>query len=141
MVTQLARCCFDTDSLTNTGILFADDVQKLRKGDLLFILAHGRIYSELAVLLYEVRQHQIESLLVTGTLAAKLKNKMDLILPVPRGRAEMLSMHTAILALIEALLVGVASQRPAQTLASLEELKELRQRLTGMPTNLSDDHS
>jgi DNA-binding MurR/RpiR family transcriptional regulator len=138
MVTQLARCGLDTDSLTDTGILFADDVQKLRKGDLLFILAYGRIYSELAVLLYEVRQHQIESLLVTGTLAA---NKMDLILPVPRGRAEMLSMHTAILALIEALLVGVASQRPAQTLASLEELNELRQRLTGVPTNLSDDHS
>ena len=41
------------------------------------------------------------------------------MLPVARGRTNSLSMHTARLALIEALLVGIAARRPAETTAGL----------------------
>jgi DNA-binding MurR/RpiR family transcriptional regulator len=131
LITQLARFGFDTGSLTHTGLLFADDLRKLRNGDLVIMLAYGRVYLELEVLLAELHRRKIQSVLLTDTLASKLRSKANMILTVPRGRAEMLSMHTATLGLIEALLVGVASQRSAETLASLEELSELRQRLTG----------
>ena len=69
-------------------------------------------------------------------LAATLRHRVDLVLPVARGHAEMLSMHTATLGLIEALLVGVATKRPGETLASLKELNEARERLAGTPMNL-----
>jgi hypothetical protein len=45
-------------------------------------------------------------------------------------------MHTATLALFEALLVGVAAQRPAATIASLKLLNELRAQLAGKPMDL-----
>jgi hypothetical protein len=50
-------------------------------------------------------------------------------LSVKRGQADMLSMHTATLGFIEALLVGVATKRPDETLASLRALNEAREKL------------
>ncbi|AWC25215.1 putative HTH-type transcriptional regulator YbbH [Aminobacter sp. MSH1] len=136
LVIQLARFGLDAASLTNTGLLFADDLQKLRKGDLVIILAYGRVYAELAVLLDEIDRRGVGSLLLTDTLAAKLRHRVDLVLPVARGRADMLSMHTATLGLIETLLVGVATQRTTDTLASLNELNETRKRLAGKAMSL-----
>ena len=136
LVTQLVRFGVDATSLTNTGLLFADDLRKLRDGDLVMMLAYGRVYGELAALLDEIDRRGLQSFLVTDTLAATLRPRVDLVLPVPRGHAEMLSMHTATLGFIEALLVGVAAKRPAETLASLKALNEARQRLAGQPMNL-----
>jgi len=136
LVVQLGRFGLDAASLTNTGLLFADDLRKLRKGDLIIMLAYGRVYAELAVLLDEVHRRGLRSILLTDTLAATLRHRVDLVLSVARGHAEMLSMHTATLGFIEALLVGVATKRPGETLASLKELNEARERLAGMSVNL-----
>jgi len=136
LVVQLGRFGLDAASLTNTGLLFADDLRKLRKGDLIIMLAYGRVYAELAALLDEVHRCGLRSFLLTDTLAATLRHRVDLVLPVARGHAEMLSMHTATLGFIEALLVGVATKRPGETLASLKELNEVRERLAGTPMNL-----
>lgn len=133
---QLARFGLDTASLTNSGLLFADDLQKVRKDDLVVILAYGRVYAELAVLLDEIDGRGANSLLLTDTLAAKLRHRVDLVLPVARGRADMLSMHTATLGLIEAILVGVATKRPHKTLASLKALNEAREKLAGKAMHL-----
>lgn len=136
LVTQLGRFGMDATSLTNTGLLFADDLRKLREGDLVIMLAYGRIYAELAALLAEIDRQKLRSFLVTDTLAASLRHQVDLVLPVARGRADMLSMHTATLGFIEALLVGVAARRPDETIASLKALNEAREKLVGKPMNL-----
>lgn len=136
LVTQLIRFGLDAASLTNTGLLFADDLRKLREGDLVIMLAYGRVYAELAALLDDIGRCGLRSFLVTDTLAATLRHRVDLVLSVPRGHAEMLSMHTATLGFIEALLVGVAAKRPDETLASLKALNEARQKLAGQPMNL-----
>lgn len=141
LVIQLARFGFDAQELAQAGLLFADDLRKLRAGDLVFMLAYGRVYAELAVLLDEIERHGAGSLLLTDTLAAQLGGRVDLLLPVARGRADMLSMHTATLGLIEALLVGVAAARPQQTLASLGELNAARERLAGEAAQLPASQS
>jgi DNA-binding MurR/RpiR family transcriptional regulator len=109
----------------------------LREGDLVVILAYGRVYAELAALLDEIARLRLRSLLITDTLADALRPRVDFVLPVPRGRAEMLSRHTAALGFIEALLVGVATRRPAETLASLQALDEARKKLGGGVAKLS----
>jgi DNA-binding MurR/RpiR family transcriptional regulator len=136
LVTQLIRFGLDAASLTNTGLLFADDLRKLREGDLVIMLAYGRVYTELAALLDDIGRRALRSFLVTDTLAATLRHRVDLVLSVPRGHAEMLSMHTATLGFIEALLVGVAAKKPDETLASLKALNQARQKLAGQPMNL-----
>jgi len=136
LVIQLSRFGIEAATLSNTGLLLADDLMKLRPGDLVVMLAYGRVYAELAVLLDAIASAHLRSLLLTDTLAAPLRERVELVLPVARGRAEMLSMHTATLGLLEALLVGVASQRPKETLASLRGLNEMRERLAGKAMNL-----
>ena len=133
---QLGRFGIEAQSLTRTGLLFADDLQKLKTGDLLLIFAYGRVYRELAALLRQAERRGVTSILFTDTLGPQLRDRVALILPVARGRADMLSMHTATLGLIEALLVGIATRRPAETIASLEELNALRTELVGAPMDL-----
>lgn len=137
LVIQLTRFGYDANSLTDTGLLFADDVQRLRRNDLVVMLAYGRVYSEIAVLLEEVNLRGARALLLTDTLGAKLRKRVNLVLSVARGRADMFSMHTATLGLIEALLVGVAARKPIETLASLKQLNDLRKRLAGNAGKLS----
>ncbi len=128
---QLGRFGIDTVYLSHTGLLFADDLRKLRTGDLLIILAYTHVYRELAVLLNEADRHRLKKLLITDSLAGKLRQRVDLVLPVARGRADMLSMHTATLGLIEALLVGVAVKNAQGTVRSLEALNALRKEIVG----------
>ena len=133
---QFGRFGIEALSLTHTGLLLADGLQKLREGDLLMIFAYSRVYRELAVLLDQADRRNVTKILFTDSLAPKLRDRLDLILPVARGRADMLSMHTATLGLIEALLVGIATKRPTETLASLKSLNALRGQLVGEPMDL-----
>jgi DNA-binding MurR/RpiR family transcriptional regulator len=135
-VIQLGRFGLDAVSLTRTGLLFADDLQKLRKGDLVVILAYSRVYAELEALLDRTDRRGLRTILLTDTLGGQLRDRVDLVLPVARGRIDMFSMHTATLALIEALLVGVAASRPRETIESLKALNDARQKLVGKPMTL-----
>jgi len=129
--TQLGRFGIDAASLTQTGLLLADGLQKLKKNDFLILFAYGRVYPELTALLDRADQCKAKSILISDTLGPKLQHRVDAVLQVARGRADMLSMHTATLALIETVLVGIATQRPEQTIASLKSLNAIRAALTG----------
>jgi DNA-binding MurR/RpiR family transcriptional regulator len=134
---QLGRFGIEALSLTNTGLLFADDLRKLRDGDVVMILAYGRVYAELAALLDSAEAMGLRVFLITDSLAGALKKRVETVLSVPRGRSDMLSMHTATLGFIEALLVGIATKRPKETLGSLKKLNQARTRLAGKTVQLN----
>lgn len=133
---QLGRFGFDAEPLTDTGLLLADGLQKLGEGDLVFIFAYDRVYRELSVLLDLIERRAAASVLVTDSLAAKLGSRVDIVLTAARGRSGLLSMHTATLALVEALLIGAAVEMPDKTIASLKALNELRAALGGKAMQL-----
>jgi DNA-binding MurR/RpiR family transcriptional regulator len=133
---QLRRFGIEGVSLTQTGLLLADGLHRLKKGDLVIILAYSRSYPELEALLDRAAGLGLATILLTDTLGAALRKRVDMVLPVARGRADQLSMHTATLGLIEALLVGVAAKRPTETISNLKILNELRARLVGKAMDL-----
>lgn len=137
---QLGRFGIDALTFTRTGLLFADDLRSLRAGDAVVMMAYGRIYHELSVLLEETKRLGLKSLLLTDGLGGRVQDKIDLILPVARGRADLLSMHTATLSLIEALLVGIAAENPGTALQSVERLNGLRASLAGKPMDIAKAH-
>jgi DNA-binding MurR/RpiR family transcriptional regulator len=133
---QLGRFGIEALGLTHTGLLFADDLRKLRAGDVVVIFAYGRVYAELAALLDSAKALDLRVFLVTDSLAGALKKRVEMVLSVPRGRSDMLSMHTATLGFIEALLVGIATKQPKETIASLKKLNQTRTRLAGKMAQL-----
>jgi DNA-binding MurR/RpiR family transcriptional regulator len=128
---QLGRFGIDSATVTHTGLLIADDLNRIRPGDLAIMLAYSRVYPELRAFLDCANDVRAKTILLTDTLAAALRPRIDVILPVARGRVDSFSMHTATLALIETLLVGVAIARPKEVLASLEKLNRLRESVAG----------
>ena len=140
LVLQLSRMGCDALALTNSGLLFADDVGRVRPGDVVVAFAYGRLYRELAVLLEASDRLDVPVLLVTDTLGPRLKSRVRLVLAAARGRADMLSMHTATLALVESLLVGVAAEHRDRTIGHLRALNEAREELAGEPMDLRVDN-
>ena len=128
---QLGRFGVESATLTQTGLLLADGLHRLKRGDLVVMLAYSRVYPELATLLAQADRLGLVKILLTDTLSHALRKKVDLILPVARGNADWFSTHTATLGLLEALLVGLAAKRPSETLASLKNLNMLRSELAG----------
>lgn len=128
---QLQRFGVEATSLTETGLLLADRLLHLKEGDLLMIFAYGRVNRELATVLDQAGKREVTTVLFSDSLGTKLHDRVNLVLPVQRGRTDMLSMHTTTLGLIEALLVGVAKTQPDKTMASLNLLNELRASIVG----------
>jgi DNA-binding MurR/RpiR family transcriptional regulator len=135
-VNQLSRFGIEAVSLTHTGLLLADDLQRLRSDDALLILAYTRIYRELGALLDRAEELGLTTILLTDSLKSLVDKNVDLVLPVARGRTDMFSMHTATLGLLEALLVGVATARKGEAVAALALLNRLRASATGSPMDL-----
>ena len=133
---QLKRFGIEAISVTQTGILLADQLLHLKHGDLMMIFAYGRIYPELTTILDHSAKCGVLTVLFSDTLGTKLRDKVDIVLSVQRGRSDMLSMHTTTLGLIEALLVGVAKSQPEKALSSLKSLNELRTKLVGKRMDL-----
>ncbi|EDP62977.1 putative phosphosugar isomerase [alpha proteobacterium BAL199] len=133
---QLGRFGIDTMTLSDTGLLLADRLLNLRKGDLLVVMAYSRVYPELRALLDRADALGLPKILVTDTLGPELAGRVELVLDIPRGRADTISLHTATLAFIEAWLVGIASQRKAQTVEALGELNRLRAAVAGPDLSL-----
>jgi DNA-binding MurR/RpiR family transcriptional regulator len=128
---QLGRFGIDSLSLTQTGLLLADGLHRLKSGDLIIALAYSRVYSEIEALLTRADRLRLPSILLTDSLGAALGKRVDLVLSVARGNSDWFSTHTATIGLLEALLVGLAAKRPTQTVASLKELNVLRSDLAG----------
>eukprot|EP01132_Coremiostelium_polycephalum_P011584 gene11584-14188_t len=104
--TQLTRFGLRARAVTATGLLLADQLLPMEKGDLLFIMAYGRVYSELDVLVDHADRVNAGKILVTDTLESQLGPRVDMTLTIPRGKTDAFSMHTATLAFIEAIIVG-----------------------------------
>jgi DNA-binding MurR/RpiR family transcriptional regulator len=127
---QLNRFGIAAGCLSETGQSLADGLNRLRRGDLLVLLAYTRPTPELEALLDRADQLGMAKILLSDSLGAVLADRIDLSLAVERGGADRISLHTATLALLEALLVGVAAKRPDETMKSLKQLDDLRTRLT-----------
>lgn len=128
---QLGRFGIDAVTLSDTGLLLADRLLGLRQGDLLLVMAYGRVYPELRAVFDRADALSLPRILMTDTLGPDLGARADLVLDIPRGRTDTVSLHTATLAFIEALLVGIASQRSDTTLETLRELNRLRAQVAG----------
>lgn len=123
---QFNRLGLSTSSLSASGIALADHLLAVGEGDVIMMIAYAPIYREVSVILDFAEEGRIPVVLVGDSLGPFIQSQVAEILPVPRGKADHLSMHGATVVLIEAMIVALAAQDRRAALASLEKLGSLR---------------
>jgi DNA-binding MurR/RpiR family transcriptional regulator len=127
----LVRSGRQARSLDAAGIALADQLLDLRAGDALLLLAYGRAYPEVTATIAEARRRLLPIVLVTDDENSGLARMADVVVPAPRGQAERVALHGATLAVLEALVLGLAASNRPRALAALERLNGLREAVSG----------
>ncbi|WP_415392494.1 MurR/RpiR family transcriptional regulator [Paracoccus sp. SJTW-4] len=115
--------------LDQMGTALADQLLELERGDALVMLAYGKPYpeAEAEATIFEARRLQIPVILLTDAPDEKPARSATVVLPVPRGRSGQVALHSATVACLEMLLLGLATtdrETAATALAELERLRE-----------------
>ncbi|MBY2925575.1 MurR/RpiR family transcriptional regulator [Rhizobium leguminosarum] len=123
---QFSRLGLATTALSDSGIALADHLLTVGEGDVILMIAYAPIYREVSMTLELAEQNNVPIILVGDSLGPYVQKRIVEVLPVPRGKADHLSMHGATIVLIEAMIVALASQDRQAALASLEKFGALR---------------
>jgi DNA-binding MurR/RpiR family transcriptional regulator len=129
----LTRNGIDALPIGTTGRALADQIARLRAGDGLIIMAYGKIYHELAVLLEEAQRLSLPIVVITDTIA-----QQDLpatvttvtIVSAMRGREGHTAVHATIVVVLETIALALALARSDETIGALDRLNTLRAKLT-----------
>jgi DNA-binding MurR/RpiR family transcriptional regulator len=98
----------------------------LHSGDVLLILAYGRLYREVQAVFSEAKALDLPTVLITEADGTALSRMADVCVAIPRGRPGRMALHGATLVGLEALVFSLAAANPAAALASLDNLNRLR---------------
>lgn len=123
---QFNRLGLSTTALSASGIGLADHLLAVGEGDVIMLIAYAPIYREVSVILDFAEESRIPVILIGDSLGPFIQGQIAEVLPVPRGKADHLSMHGATVVLIEAMIVALAARDRGVALASLEKLGSLR---------------
>ena len=129
LATQLRRFGISASVFSHSGLLLADEMMQLQKDDFVLLLAYGHIYKEVEVLLDHALIVEAKTAVITDMLKDQLCAKVSVCINIPTGPEDGFLMHTATLAFIEAILVGVASCASDHVITNLKVLSNLRGRL------------
>jgi DNA-binding MurR/RpiR family transcriptional regulator len=123
---QFGRIGLPSATLSATGIGLADRLLDLGADEIVLMIAYAPIYREVTVTLDHAERVGCPVLLVSDSLGPYVGGRVTSVLPVPRGKAGLLSLHGGTMVLLEALILGLAARNRAKAFASLETLVALR---------------
>jgi DNA-binding MurR/RpiR family transcriptional regulator len=124
--TLLARNGCRSRTINATGSMLADQLLDLTDGDVLLVLAYGRLYREVKAVFAEARALGLATVLMTEADDTPLAKLADVCVAIPRGRPGQVALHGATLVGLEGLVLSLAAARPDAALASLDNLNRLR---------------
>ena len=116
-------------TLSATGAGLADQLLDLRAGDALILMAYGRTYREIVLIIAEARRLRLPIVLVTDTLDPKLASLADVVVPARRGKQARVKLHGVTLIILEAIVLGLAFTNADVAVQTLGRLTELRAKL------------
>jgi DNA-binding MurR/RpiR family transcriptional regulator len=123
---SLARSGRSSRTISATGSMLADQLLDLDAGDVLLILAYGRLYREVKAVFDEAKALGLTTVLVTEADDTPLAKLADAYVAIPRGRPGQVALHGATLVGLEALVLSLAAAKPEAALSSLDNLTRLR---------------
>lgn len=118
-------------SWTRTGTSFADELLQLEAGDVVAVLAYGRLQTDVEVLLDHAAGLGTDVVLLTDSYPHQIADQVALVLESGRGVPGLFASHTTTLVLMEALVLGLAATDTNTAAQSLARLNDLRAALAG----------
>lgn len=116
--------------VASRGQAMAEDIVELGSGDALLVIAHERVTTEVSVPLDLAKSRSVPVVLVTDRLGLALEGRYAAALTALRGGPETYPISAVTLAVLEALLIALAGRDRARTLATFEQINELRRKLS-----------
>lgn len=116
-------------SMTGRREAFADDLVQVRKGDALVVLAYEHLTPEHEVALDRATALSVPCVLITDHLALALAGRYEVALSAGRGPGDAVPSVATPVMILEALVLGVVARDRERSLAALDELNRLRDRL------------
>jgi len=107
----------------------AEELLELDAGDVLVMVAYQRAERRLREILDMVRDAGASSILVTDTLALAMKGRYTVALSARRGSILEYPTVVVIIAVLEALLIGLSAHDRANVIAATERMSAVRTRL------------
>jgi DNA-binding MurR/RpiR family transcriptional regulator len=114
-----------------TGFRMADDLLRVRTGDAIVLYAPGRLLDEIGILLDHADAVAARSVLITDSLGAILRDRVDVVLPAVHSPSGLTGEALCAQVLSDALLLAVAKRDHGRSTATSEALTALRSKLIG----------
>jgi DNA-binding MurR/RpiR family transcriptional regulator len=128
---RLSRLRLRARAAVTSGFLLADELLPLNENDVLVVVAHQVVPTEIDVALRHAAEVRAKVVLVTNLLAEALGDRVSVTLTAPVGNSQLFSLHAATLALFDALILAIAVRDREPALLAMTLMNRLRGELGG----------
>ncbi len=112
--------------LNRTGLMLAEQIINLRRGDVLIMMAQKSAHREGQATLREAKRLGIPTVLLTNATDSRFSKEADVVVTVPRGGDNnKVPQHGPVLVCLEMIVMSVASSVPQQTIKSMKRIQDL----------------
>jgi DNA-binding MurR/RpiR family transcriptional regulator len=132
----LNRIGHHAQAASNAGFRLADDLAALSDADTVVLLAPLRFLNEVQVAINHATTIGATTVLVTETLGERLANDVTVVLNTASSRHRLVSEAVATIAVLDALLLSVATASAGRALEHWTTLNQLRAELAGAQMDL-----
>lgn len=113
-------------ALNRTGILLAEQLLQLQRGDVLIMMGQKSAHREGLTTLAEARRLGIPAILLTNAPDSRFSREAHVVINVPRGGENgKVPLHGSVLLCLEMLVMSLASTAPQKTMKSMKRIQEL----------------
>jgi DNA-binding MurR/RpiR family transcriptional regulator len=112
-----------------SGFMLADDLLRLSPDDVIVLMAHGTVTTEIEVVLDHAAKVGVPVVLITDWLAEAVNGRIATSISAPLGGTSSFSVQATTVAVLDALILAIAAQDRESAVEAMTELHALRDRL------------
>lgn len=131
--THLARIGWSSFVMEDSGHAFADQLLGLQPGDVVILIAYGKVLKESLLIKAELQRVGGQLVVITDNPGGRLAEGAQAVLEVPRTEVGNMTLYGTILLTLETIVLSLTKQGPERAMATARRLRDLRDELHRVP--------
>ena len=116
-------------AIVERGDLLAESLGEISSGDVVVVMAYERMTPDVEAILDVAHASHAPVILLTDSLALAARKRYAVALSAGRGNSAMFPTQVTTLAIVEALLLGIAGQDRRRTFTGMQRMAALREKI------------